>query len=297
VNDLVIETQGLQRSYNGKPALRGLDLAVPRGSIYGFLGRNGAGKTTTLKLLLGLLRRDAGEIRLFGQAVRTDAESAKARQRIGFVSEEKDLYPFMTVGQAIRFTRPFFPTWRRDLEEKYLHIFRLPANKPVPKLSKGMRTQLMLLLAMARGADLLLMDEPTSGLDPVMTEEILQALADLAATDGITIFFSSHQLTEVEQICDQVCLIDDGKKVIDGVLDDLKFHYRRILLVFETTPPPELASLAGIDHLRQRGRTASLLAHEEVDSVVSRARQLGPCSVEVRPVSLKELFLDHVKGE
>lgn len=297
MNDYVIQTQGLEKSYREKRALQGLDLAVPRGSIYGFLGRNGAGKTTTLKLLLGMLRRDAGEMQLFNQPMETDAQRAEARLRIGFVSEDKELYPFMTVGQTIRFTRPFFPAWRRDLEEKYLHLFRLPSNKPVPKLSKGLRTQLMLLLAMARGAELLVMDEPTSGLDPVVSEEVLQELADLAATDGTTIFFSSHQLTEVEQICDSVCLIDDGRKVIDGVLDDLKSQYRRILLVFDTAPPPELASLAGIDHFRQRGRTASLLAHLQVDDVVSRARQLGPTSIEVRPVTLKELFLDHVRGE
>jgi ABC-2 type transport system ATP-binding protein len=297
MSDLLIETHGLTKSYDGKPALRGLDLAVPRGAIYGFLGRNGAGKTTTMKLLLGMLRRSGGEIQLFGQPVDSEAASVVARRHIAYVSEEKELYPFMTVGQMIAFTRPFFPAWRRDLEEKYLHLFRLPLDRGVAKLSKGMRTQLMLLLAMARGADLLLMDEPTSGLDPVMTEEILHALADLAATDGATIFFSSHQLAEVEQICDRVCLIDEGKAVIDGVLDDLKSQYRRILLVFDGEPPSELETLTGVDHLRRRGRTASLLAHENLDDLTARARQLQPTSLEMRPVTLKELFLDHVRGE
>ena len=297
MNDIVIATHGLSKSYSGKPALRSLDLATPRGSICGFLGRNGAGKTTTLKLLLGMLRPSAGEIRLFGERVNSEASSVAARSRLAFVSEDKELYPFMTVGQTIRFTRAFFPTWRRDLEEKYLDLFRLPREKAVPKLSKGMRTQLMLLLAMARGAELLLMDEPTSGLDPAMTEEILQALADLAVSDGTTVFFASHQLAEVEQICDRVCLIDEGQTVIDGVLDDLKSQYRRILLVFDGEPPRELAGFPGIDHVRRRGRTASLLAHVDVDAVVDRARGLGPRSVEVLPVTLRELFLDHVRGE
>jgi ABC-2 type transport system ATP-binding protein len=216
---------------------------------------------------------------------------------VGFVSEDKDLYTFMNVDQTIRFTRAFFPAWRRDLEEKYLDLFQLPRKKAVPKLSKGMRTQLMLLLAMARGAELLIMDEPTSGLDPAMTEDVLQILADLAASDGTTIFFSSHQLAEVEQICDRVCIIDQGQAVIAGELDDLKADYRRVLLVFEGTPPHELASLPGIDHLSQRGRTASLLTHGDVGALVDRARELGPSSVEVRSVTLKELFLDHVRGE
>ena len=297
MNDTLIDAHGLTKTYSGKPALRGLNLAVPRGSICGFLGRNGAGKTTTLKLLLGMLRPDAGEIRLFSEAVESEASSIAARRRIGFVSEDKELYPFMSVGQTIRFTRAFFPCWRRDLEEKYLELFRLPLNKAVPKLSKGMRTQLMLLLALARGAELLMMDEPTSGLDPAMTEDILRALADLAASGETTIFFSSHQLAEVEQICDRVCIIDEGQAVIDGELDELKSQYRRILLTFDGEPPCARAGLAGIDHMRQRGRTASLLVHGNVDALVDRAREIGPSSVEVRPVTLKELFLDHVRGE
>jgi ABC-2 type transport system ATP-binding protein len=196
----------------------------------------------------------------------------------------------------IRFTRTFYPTWRSDLEEKYLSLFRLPLDKSTPKLSKGMRAQLTLLLAMARGAELLIMDEPTSGLDPVATEEALQALVDLAASDGVTIFFSSHQLAEVEQICDRACLIDEGKTVIDGVLDDLKSLYRRVVLVFDGEPPRNLSSLPGVDHLRRRGRTVSMLTHRNVDDVVDRLREFAPISVEVHPVSLKELFLDHVRG-
>jgi len=295
LNDLAIQTHGLRKSYDGSPALRGIDLAVPRGSICGFLGRNGAGKTTTLKLLLNLLRPDAGDIFLFGEPVDSEATAVAARRRIGFVSEEKQLYPYMTVGQTIRFTRPFFPGWRRDLESKYLEIFQLPESKPVPKLSKGMRTQLMLLLALARGAELLILDEPTDGLDPAVTEEVLEALVGLAAAEGTSIFFSSHHLAEVEQIADRVCLIERGQLVIDGALDDLKTDYRRILLVFAGDAPAAVAALAGVDHVRTRGRTASLLAHGDIDATLDRARELQPESVEVHPVTLKELFLDHVK--
>lgn len=297
MNEIVIGARGLKKSYGDKAALRGLDLAVPRGSICGFLGRNGAGKTTTLKLLLGMLRPNAGEILLFGEAVQSEASSIAGRRRVGFVSEDKELYPFMTVGQTIRFTRAFFPGWRRDLEEKYLDLFRLPMGMAVPKLSRGMRTQLMLLLAMARGAELLVMDEPTTGLDPAMTEDVLRELADLAASAGTTVFFSSHQLAEVEQICDRVCLIDEGLAVIDGELDDLKARYRRILLVFDGDAPWELANIPGVDHARRRGRTASLLAGGDFDGVVEAARAFKPTSVEVRPVTLKELFLDQVRGE
>jgi ABC-2 type transport system ATP-binding protein len=292
-----IATHELLKSYRGKAALSGLTLDVPKGALCGFLGRNGAGKTTTMKLLMGMIRSDGGSLEVLGKPIRTEADAVAVRRRVAFVSEEKELYPFMTVGQTIRFTRPFFPTWRKDLEERYLKRFRLPLDKAIPKLSKGMRTQLMLLLAMARGAELLLMDEPTSGLDPAMTEDVLQELAALASAEGVTVFFSSHQLAEVEQICDRVALIDQGRLVIEGDLDDLKAQYRRILLVFNRDAPRELETLTGVDSLRMRGRTASLLVHEDVDGLVKRAQLMGSLSVEVRPVALKELFLDHVRED
>lgn len=292
-----IATHELSKSYRDKEVLSGLTLDVPKGALCGFLGRNGAGKTTTMKLLMGMIRSDGGSLEVLGKPIRTEADTVAVRRRVAFVSEEKELYPFMTVEQTIRFTRPFFPTWRKDLEEKYLKRFRLPLDKAIPKLSKGMRTQLMLLLAMTSGAELLLMDEPTSGLDPAMTEEVLQELAALASDEDVTVFFSSHQLAEVEQICDRVALIDQGRLVIEGDLDDLKAQYRRILLVFDGDAPRELETLTGVDSLRMRGRTASLLAHEDVDGLVKRAQLLGSLSVEVRPVALKELFLDHVRED
>ena len=297
MSEAAIATQGLSKTYRGKAALSELTLNVPKGALYGFLGRNGAGKTTTMKLLMGMIRPDGGAMQVLGRPIIKEVDAVAVRRKVAFVSEEKELYPFMTVEQTIRFTRPFFPTWRKDLEEKYLKRYRLPLDKAIPKLSKGMRTQLMLLLAMARGAELLIMDEPTSGLDPAMTEEVLQELAALAAVEGLTVFFSSHQLTEVEQICDSVALIDQGRLVIEGVLDDLKARYRRILLVFNGDAPRELETLSGVDSLRVHGRTASLLAHENVDGLVQRAERMGSRSVEVRPVALKELFLDHMRED
>ena len=179
MTDFVIETDQLCKSFKEHPALRGLDLHVPAGSIFGFLGRNGAGKTTTIKTLMGLLRADTGSAHVFGVPV-TDADSAVGiRRRIGFVTEDKELYPYMTVEQIIRFTRPFFPKWRRDLEQRYLEMFELPKARKIPDLSKGMRSKLMLLLAIARGAELLILDEPTDGLDPAATEDVLRELVSV----------------------------------------------------------------------------------------------------------------------
>src|SRR5436190_17920746 len=173
---LVIETSELRKNYGGAEAVRGLTLQVPAGSIFGFLGKSGAGKTTTIKLLLGMARPTSGRARVLGLPADAQEASVEIRRRTGFVSEDKDLYDSMTVAEMTRFTASFYPRWRRDLQEKYLRRFELPQERRVKALSRGMRTKLALMLALCRGAELLILDEPTSGLDPAMAEEVLQAL-------------------------------------------------------------------------------------------------------------------------
>src|SRR6267142_5182705 len=158
----IIETDELRKNYDGVEAVRGLSLQVPAGSIYGFLGRNGAGKTTTIKVLLGMARPTSGHARVFGLAADAADASVEIRRRTGFVSDEKDLYDYMTVAEMIRFTAALFPRWRADLEQRYLRKFELPLDRKVKALSRGTRTKLALVLALCRGAELLILDEPTS---------------------------------------------------------------------------------------------------------------------------------------
>jgi len=296
MTDFVIETHQLCKSFKDQPALRGLDLQVPAGSIFGFLGRNGAGKTTTIKTLMGLLRADTGSAHVFGVPV-TDADSAAGvRRRIGFVTEDKELYPYMTVEQIIRFTRPFFPGWRRDLEQRYLEMFELPKARKIPDLSKGMRSKLMLLLAIARGAELLILDEPTDGLDPAATEGVLRELVSITSSSGITIFFSSHQLSEVELIADHVGIVDHGRMVVSGCLDDLKARYQRVHVVLEGGAEPPVRWPEGAESIRQEGRVVSMLCSHNAEAIVEQARSIPGATVERFPVTLKEIFLEHVRS-
>ena len=298
-DSLVIEAVGLVKDYDGVQAVRGLDLRVPRGSIYGFLGRNGAGKTTTLKMLLGMVRPSAGEGRILGHRIDDRAESVEIRRRTGFVSEDKGLYDYMTVEQMLRFMRPFYPTWNTENEKRYLSVFELPLKRKVRELSKGMRTKLALMLALARGAELLILDEPTEGLDPAVTEEVLQALVGVVASGEATIFFSSHQIAEVEQIAERVLIIDKGRAVVEGQLDELKQEYRRVNLSFKREAPAEtlFAGAAHIVEAKRTGRWLSLLVSSGADGVVARAHALDAVSVDVVPVGLKEIFLKTVSGE
>lgn len=293
----VIETAGLRKRYDDVEALRGLDLQVPPGSIFGFLGRNGAGKTTTLKVLLGMARPTQGEARVFGLDAADDDASVEIRRRAAFVNDEKDLYDYMTVGEMIAFTRSFHPRWRADLEQHYLGKFDLSASRAIKGLSRGTRTKLALLLALCRGAELLLLDEPTSGLDSSMAEEVLQSLVGHVASEGVTVFFSSHQLGEVEQIADHVAIIDRGQTVVSGALDDLRARYQRVQLVFDGDAPEIRIHAAGTHRVQRRGRVMTILSSSSGSAVIDEVRGYRPTSIEASPVSLKDIFLDTVRTE
>lgn len=297
MTDAIIETADLHKSYNGVEALRGLNLSVPTGSICGFLGRNGAGKTTTIKVLLGMSRPSSGQARVFGLRADEQEASVEIRRRVGFVSEEKDLYDYMTVEEMIRFTAAFFPKWRAELEQRYLRKFELPSQQKVKALSRGTRTKLALLLALCRGAELLILDEPTSGLDPAVAEEVLQALVTHAGNDEMTIFFSSHQIAEVEQIADHVAIVDRGQIVVTGPLDELRERYRRIQLVFDGDAPDTHFLAPGVVRVQRKGRVLTLLSSAGAEGIVEEARTLNPASVDVMPVTLKEIFLETVAVE
>ena len=291
-----IETHDLHKSYDGVAALRGLELHVPTGSICGLVGRNGAGKTTTLKVLLGMARASRGSCSVLGLDANDSRASVEIRRRAAFAGEEKDLYPFMTVEDMIRFTSRFFPAWRKEREQHYLRKFDLPSDRKVKALSRGMRTRLALLLAICRGAELLILDEPTSGLDPAAAEEVLQVLVSHAADEGTTIFFSSHQIAEVEQVADRVAVVDRGRTVLAGSLDDIRQAYRRIQAVFEAELPASLDA-PGIVTVKRSGRVMTILSSGGSDAIAQRARASGALSVDVVPVTLKEIFLATIDEE
>lgn len=292
----VISAEGLRKRLGSADAVAGLDFTVPRGSISGFLGRNGAGKTTTIKMLLGMTRPDSGAARIFGEPIDDEVASVRIRQKTGFVAEVKDFYPFLTVRQMIDFTRAFYPQWRSDWEQRCLRDYELPLEQKTGKLSKGMRSKLALLLAFSRGAELLVLDEPTDGLDPVAIEAFLQHVVSLAG-EGQTIFFSSHQLHEVEQVCDRVCLIDRGKAVLETDLDEAKTRFRKVSITFPDAVPQRLLEGIGIRRFKVRGRSASALVNGNAEAIAAQAREAGATEVDFAPVSLKEIFLETVGEE
>ncbi len=293
-NRPAIQTEGLTKSYGTVEAVKEINLSVRPHGITAFLGLNGAGKSTTIKMLLGMIRPSGGDGTILGQRISDPMGSVRIRSQIAYVSENKRLYDFMTVLQMIRFTSAFYPDWRSDEEQKLLRQYKLPLDRKVKSLSKGMRTKLGLLLAFARRPELLILDEPSEGLDPVGIEELLEILV-ARCSEGTTIFFSSHQIAEVERIADQICVLHGGRLVLDSSLDDLRQSYRRIDLVFPSIPAEHDFRITGVDDVRTRGHQMSVLASRNSEAVVARAHDFQATSIDVTPVGLREIFLGKVK--
>lgn len=291
----VIETSELKKDYGKHHAVCGLNLSVQGGSICAFLGQNGAGKSSTIKMLLGMVHPTSGSGRVLGHRIDREHESLLIRRRVAFVAEDKRLYDYMSVAQIIRFTSSFFPAWDHAFATRLLQQFNLPPDRKIRHLSKGMRTKLALLLGFARGCELLILDEPTEGLDPVAIEDVLQIVVSLAA-QGTTVFFSSHQIAEVEQVADHVLMIDRGKLVLDSPMDQVKEQYRQIQAVFPEPVEERDFRLPGVARVRVAGRTASFVVNQNLEAVLEHIRMLRAASIDVLPISLKEIFLETVRA-
>jgi len=221
-----VQLESITHRYGKVQALDGLTLTVRQGEMFGFLGRNGAGKTTTLKLLMGLLRPDGGDIDVLGQRVIRMPVTLK--QRIGYVCQEPNFYPWMTAEQLGKFVGSFYPKWDAPEFQRLLRLLDVPRDRRASEMSGGTRTKLGLALALAPRPELLLLDEPTAGLDPVARREFNDQLQSLQRAQGTTVMFSSHLVGEVEQLAQRVGIVQAGRCYFEGEVDVLRASVRRI---------------------------------------------------------------------
>lgn len=235
-----IEIRGVAKRYGRVEALRGLDLTVHEGEVYGFLGRNGAGKSTTLRILMGITQPGSGVLRLFGEPLARDP--VRLRQRIGYVAQEQNFYGWMTPLTLGRFVRGFYPTWDDAEFRRLLGALDLPVERKIQTFSGGMKAKLGLSLALAHRPPLLVLDEPTAGLDAVARREFLEMVRDQAERTRRTTLFSSHIIEEVERAADRVGIVDDGRMRYEGSLKDLSDRVR-ILRCAPVAASPSLLDL------------------------------------------------------
>jgi ABC-2 type transport system ATP-binding protein len=287
---------GLVKTFGRTRALDGLELAVAEGEVHGFLGPNGAGKTTTIRVLLGLLRADAGAVRLLDGDPWRDAVAL--HRRLAYVPGDVTLWPTLTGGEVIdllgRLGGGLDPRRRDQLLER----FDLDPRKKSRDYSKGNRQKVGLVAALASRAELLLLDEPTSGLDPLMEETFRRVITEETRGEGRTVLLSSHILSEVEALCDRVSIIRQGRTVETGTLDELR-HLTRTSISAELAAPPEgLADVPGVHDLVVQGLRVRFQADPgELDAVLRRLTAFGVRSLVSRPPTLEELFLRHYEAD
>jgi polyether ionophore transport system ATP-binding protein len=293
--DTAIDVTGLVKSFGRVRALDGLDLSVAPGEVHGFLGPNGAGKTTTLRVLLGLLRADAGTARLLGGDPWRDATAL--HRRIAYLPGDVILWPNLSGGEVIDLLarlRGGLDSQRRDM---LLKRFDLDPTRKIRAYSRGNRQKVALIAALAAGAELLLLDEPTSGLDPLMEAAFREAIEELRQA-GTTVLLSSHILSEVEALCDRVTIIRSGRTVETGALADLRHLTRTAIDAELAGPPPALAGVAGVHDLDVTGdRIRCQVDGEAMDEVLRLLATAGVRSLVSRPPTLEELFLRHYGPE
>lgn len=293
--DIAVKTTGLTKMYADALAVNGLDLQVNRGNIYGFLGPNGAGKTTTIKLLLNLVYPSSGQAWVLGHDV--VRESLQVREKVGYVAEEPIIYDYMKVSEVVDFCKNTYTKWDITVVGRYLELFELPVSKKVKQLSKGMKNQLALAVALGCQPELLILDEPTGGLDPIKTKEFFSVILEQVAETGQTVFFSSHRLYEVERVADRVGIIHKGKLVFDKNMDDLKTRLKNIRIVFENERPADwLSGQPGILAVLPQGRGYLIQCDGEVQSIAARLQELNPLDLEIIDLSLEDIFIRYTGG-
>jgi ABC-2 type transport system ATP-binding protein len=290
-----IAVSGLVKSFGTTRALDGLDLVVEPGEVHGFLGPNGSGKTTTIRVLLGLLRADAGEVHLLGGDPWRDAVAL--HRRLAYVPGDVDLWPKLTGGEVI----DFFARLRGDVDpgrrDELIRRIELDPTKRARTYSKGNRQKVALVAALASSAELLILDEPTSGLDPLM-EAVFQACIEEARGEGRTVLLSSHILAEVEALCDRVSIIRAGRRVESGTLQSLRRLTRTTVTADTEAPPVGLESVPGVEGVERRGTTVTFVVETvHLERALRCLLDAGLRSLISNPPTLEELFLRHYGDE
>ncbi len=289
----IVELRRVTRRFGNQTALDDVSLTVPRGGVFGLIGGNGAGKTTLIKHLLGLLKPLAGTVRVFG--LDPVEHPVEALGRIGYLSEDRDLPNWMTVGELMRYTQAFFPSWDPAYAEELRQAFDLDVKARIKNLSRGQRARAGLLVALAHRPELLVLDEPSSGLDPVVRRDILGAIIRTIADEGRTVLFSSHLLDEVERVADHVAIIHKGRIVLTAPMDDIKETHRRVTLRFSESRQ-RAPSLVGAISSAGEGAEWTYVCSGESDQLRRAAEAIGATVVGDSALTLDEIFVSRIVG-
>ena len=290
----MIEAKAVTKSFDGFLALNDLNMTVPRGSIYGLVGPNGAGKSTILRHLCGVYRPDSGVITVEGQPV---YENPAIKERMVVIPDDVYYYGSASVREMMKFYRGMYPTFSMERFEQLTEAFpEVDAKRPIRRLSKGMQKQAAFWLAMSCCPDYLLLDEPVDGLDPVMRRQVWSLLMGDVAERGTTVLVSSHNLRELEDVCDHVGILSHGQVVIERSLSQLQGTTVKLQVAFPDGVQPGLPQGMEVLHQSQLGRVYTYIVRGSAEDVQQQVEAIRPLFVEALPLSLEEIFIYEMGG-
>lgn len=291
----MIEAKAVSKSFDGFLALNDLDMTVPKGSIYGLVGPNGAGKSTILRHLCGVYRPDSGVITIEDQPV---YENPAIKERMVVIPDDVYYYGSASVREMMKFYRGMYPTFSMERFEKLAEAFpEVDAKRPIRRMSKGMQKQAAFWLAMSCCPDYLLLDEPVDGLDPVMRRQVWSLLMGDVADHGTTVLVSSHNLRELEDVCDHVGILSRGKVLIERSLSALQENVVKMQVVFQEKELPQLPGDLQVLHVSQVGRIHTLIIRGNATEITNRLAAFAPILMEALPLTLEEIFIYELGGE
>lgn len=287
----MIEVKNVTKRFDGFAALNDATLSVPTGAVYGLVGPNGAGKSTIIRHLTGIFRQDSGTVRIGGEDV---WENAALKARIAAIPDDWYYFNSATIRDMMRFYKGFYPQFSTERYEKLKEVFELDEKRPIRRLSKGMQKQAAFWLAMSLRPDVLILDEPVDGLDPVMRRQVWNLVLADVAENGTTVLISSHNLRELEDVCDHVGIMNGGKVLLEHPLAELQANIVKVLVAL----PDEAKLPEGLDILHQssQGHLYTLIVHGDAAEVTNRLSTAQPQYLDVVPLTLEEIFIYELGG-
>ncbi|GAW28566.1 MULTISPECIES: ABC transporter ATP-binding protein [unclassified Carboxydocella] len=289
----MIEVRQLVKKFGKLEVLKGLDLNVHKGSIYGLVGANGAGKTTLLKLIAGIYRPDQGSILVEGQQV---FENNRVKENIIFIPDDLFYFSQYSIRETADFFRQVYPTWDEDRFTELTEVFGIDVKRRVTRLSKGMKRQVAFWLALSVKPRVLILDEPLDGLDPMIRSRVKKLLLADVAEREMSILISSHNLRELEDICDYMGILHDGRIIIESELDTLKRGISKVQIAFSEGIPEELLKAENILYHEKRGSVHLLIMRGDEQAIKTQVQAFNPLLLDVLPLTFEEIFVYEMGG-
>ena len=287
----MIEVKELYKSFDGFHALKGLNIHVPKGAVYGLVGPNGAGKSTVIRHLAGIYRQDSGEVLIEGEAV---FENNAIKERIAYIPDEIFYYSQANIKDMMNFYRSIYKNFSNERFEKLGQVFDIDPKTPMRKLSKGMQKQVAFWLTLSCCPDYIILDEPVDGLDPVMRRQVWSLLLNDVAERGVTVLVSSHNLRELEDVCDHVGIMDHGKLLLERSLSQLQDNIVKVQLALPEGK--ELPADLELVHESRTGRLRQLILRGREEELSAKLMAAEPLFMDLLPLSLEEIFIYELGG-